>query len=422
MDDFQATLGLIVGKARVADDEEYNLSGDRYRDTSSGSSVFPMVPLGQVAKFIRGVTFSKSEQLERETEDSLPIVTTKAAQETGIVEEALYYIPRSLLKDDAKLLQPGDILISTANSLRLLGRTTHVQAMNRPVSFGAFMSVIRPDSSILDTYLTCCLRTEFAAEFFVRYANTTTNISNLTLNILAQFEIPLPPLEVQREIVAEIEGYQKVIDGARAVVENYRPRIVVDPAWPLVGLGDVCYFKRGPFGGSLRKEIFVQDGYAVYEQSHAISQDFSSFRYFINEDKYQEMKSFTVRPRDIIMSCSGTMGRTAIVPDDAPPGIINQALLKLHVTGQILTPFLKVWMDNPKFQQSIENVTFGAAIRNVASVKTLKALRVPLPPLATQQAIVAEIETEQEQVSANVKLISRFEGKVRAAIERVWGA
>ena len=238
---------------------------------------------------------------------------------------------------------------------------------------------------------------------------------------LAQFEIPLPPLEVQREIVAEIEEYQKVIDGARAVVENYRPRIVVDPAWPLVGLGDVCYFKRGPFGGSLRKEIFVQDGYAVYEQSHAISQDFSSFRYFINEDKYQEMKSFTVRPRDIIMSCSGTMGRTAIVPDDAPPGIINQALLRLHVTGQILTPFLKAWMDNPKFQQSIENVTFGAAIRNVPSVKTLKALRVPLPPLATQQAIVAEIETEQEQVSANVRLISRFKGKIRAAIARVWG-
>ena len=49
-------------------------------------------------------------------------------------------------------------------------------------------------------------------------------------------EIPLPPLEVQKEIVAEIEGYQKVIDGARAVVDNYRPHIAIDPDWPEVEL------------------------------------------------------------------------------------------------------------------------------------------------------------------------------------------
>ena len=49
-----------------------------------------------------------------------------------------------------------------------------------------------------------------------------------------KLQIPLPPLEVQREIVAEIEGYQRVIDGARAVVDNYRPHIPIDPEWPMV--------------------------------------------------------------------------------------------------------------------------------------------------------------------------------------------
>ena len=121
------------------------------------------------------------------------------------------------------------------------------------------------------------------------------------------------------------------------------------------------------------------------------------------------------------MSCSGTMGRTVIVPDDAPPGIINQALLKLAVTDRILTSFLKLWMDSSNFQQSIENVTFGAAIRNVASVKVLKGLTIPLPPLETQQAIVAEIEAEQAIVESNRKLIDRFEKKIQAVIARVWG-
>ena len=55
---------------------------------------------------------------------------------------------------------------------------------------------------------------------------------------LAAFEFPLPPLEVQNEIVAEIESYRKVIDGARAVLDNYRPQIPIRPDWPMVELGD----------------------------------------------------------------------------------------------------------------------------------------------------------------------------------------
>ena len=50
---------------------------------------------------------------------------------------------------------------------------------------------------------------------------------------------------MQKEIVAEIEGYQKVIDGASAVVDNYRPRIAVDPDWPMVSLGELCDFING---------------------------------------------------------------------------------------------------------------------------------------------------------------------------------
>ena len=101
--------------------------------------------------------------------------------------------------------------------------------------------------------------------------------------------------------------------------------------WELKKLGEVCDFIRGPFGGSLKKNCFKKSGYAVYEQQHAIYGDFT-FRYFIDESKFQEMKRFEVLPQDIIMSCSGTMGKISIVPDETPKGIINQALLKLTVT------------------------------------------------------------------------------------------
>ena len=153
VDGYQPMMGHIVAKGKIAADGEYNLSGERYQSFTISNSKFPMVPLGEIAELIRGITFRKGDQLESETVDSLRVATTKAAQEAGIVEKDLYHIPMELLKDSSKTLRSGDILISTANSLNLLGRTTHVQSVARPTSFGAFMSLIRPSEDVLDTYL-----------------------------------------------------------------------------------------------------------------------------------------------------------------------------------------------------------------------------------------------------------------------------
>ena len=227
----QEIVAEIEGYQKVIDGARAVV--DNYRPHISVNPDWPLVALGQISRFIRGITFRKSDQLERATEDSLPVATTKAAQETGIVEEALYHIPRSLLKDDDKLLKPGDILISTANSLGLLGRTTHIEDINRSMSFGAFMSVIRPDSSVQDTYLVHCLRSKRAADFFLRYANTTTNISNLNLNSLAKFQIPLPPMQIQKEIAFEIEIEQSLVNANRALIARFEKKIqgVIDRVW-----------------------------------------------------------------------------------------------------------------------------------------------------------------------------------------------
>ena len=159
----QEIVAEIEGYQRVIDGARAVV--DNYRPHITIDPEWPVVALEQVAEFVRGLTFRKSDQLQQATEDSLAVVTTKAAQESGIVDADLYYIPRSLLHDDNKLLRPGDILISTANSLKLLGRTTHVQDIDRSVSFGAFMSVVRSNAHVLDSYLIHCLRTEFATDF-----------------------------------------------------------------------------------------------------------------------------------------------------------------------------------------------------------------------------------------------------------------
>jgi len=176
--------------------------------------------------------------------------------------------------------------------------------------------------------------------------------------------------------------------------------------WDLERFGDVCDFVRGPFGGSLKKSIFKPDGHAVYEQQHAIYDQFEDIRYFIDEEKFSEMSRFELKPNDLIMSCSGTMGKIAIVPHGIKQGIINQALLKLTPKDALLPEFLKLWMDSPNFQQQIEAMSQGAAIKNMASVKILKEIKVPVPKVSEQQRIVAILDqafADIEKARANAE-------------------
>lgn len=159
-----------------------------------------------------------------------------------------------------------------------------------------------------------------------------------------------------------------------------------------IELGKIAEFVRGPFGGSLKKNIFVNDGIAVYEQQHAIYNQFDQIRYFIDENKFNEMKRFEVRPNDIIMSCSGTMGKVAIVPKGVKIGIINQALLKITPSSKLDSRFLEYYMKSTIFFEFLNADAKGAAIKNVASVKELKKIPVMVISLEEQRTIVAKID------------------------------
>ncbi|MBI1383227.1 MAG: N-6 DNA methylase [Planctomycetaceae bacterium] len=418
---FQPTLGLVVPKEKIAANGDYNLSGERYREGVVGQTRIPMVPLGEVAELIRGITFGKSDQLQRATEDSLLVATTKAAQSSGIVEQDLYHVPRSVLKDDAKLLRAGDILISTANSLNLLGRTTHVQKVDRPTSFGAFMSLIRANERILDRYLIHCLRTPYAADFFLRNANTTTNISNLNLSALAAFEVPLPPLDVQKEIVAEIEGYQKVIDGARAVLDNYRPHIPIHPDWPLGSLGEHFVTASGGTPSKAEPTFWVGDIPWVSPK------DMKSDVIEDTEDHISEAAVASSATKLVPAGSVVCVVRSGILKHSFPVALlardmcINQDLIAFRPTSEkILSKFLFYVLKTKSPSILQEGIKPGVTVQSFYN-GFFKDFPIPVPTLETQEGIVAEIETEQALVAANRELITRFERKIQATLARVWG-
>ena len=394
-DEYQPKLGRLVAKDLISGDGEYNLNGDRYQRSQVANSEFPVVPLGQLAELLRGITFGKGDQLEAETDDSLRVVTTRAAQELGIVEEDLYYIPSALLKDNEKLLRSGDILISTANSLNLLGRTTYVQRVDRPTSFGAFMSVIRPNEEVLAGYLLGCLRTEFASDFFRRNANTTTNISNLNLSALARFEVPVPPLEVQRELVAEIEGYQRVIDGVRQVVGGYLPHMASTPDWHTAKFDEVT--RTVTPCAKLTTDQFGSDGlYPIIDQSQ---RDVAG--YTDDENCTTDAGLGMVIFGDHTCAVKFVKGKFAQGADG----------IKIIAAKQGLDPkFLYYWMrGNPLETKGYKR-----------HYSDLRRTTVAVPSLETQRAIVAELDEEQVAVDQVVKLASKMEQRIQDTIELVW--
>lgn len=170
----------------------------------------------------------------------------------------------------------------------------------------------------------------------------------------------------------------------------------------------------GHSGAHLRKEIFVPSSdYMVYEQSHAIYGDMSSGRYFVSESKYDEMARFQLLPDDLIMSCSGTIGKVSIVPDGAPKGIINQALLKIRLDqGKARPKYIGYFLGSSHFSGYVAALSIGTAMENIASVRQISQLPVPLPPLPEQKRIAAILN---EQMAAVEKAKKAAEERLKAA-------
>lgn len=387
----------IVSKEKLAEDGEYNLSAVRYQQAQDFSNCqYEMVKLGDILDYEQPTKYIVASQ-EYKDEYKTPVLTAGQSFVLGYTNETdnIYEQLPVIIFDD----------FTTANK--------YVDFPFKVKSSAMKMLQIKNNKIANLRYVYYMMQNiKFNSETHKRY--WISEYSNI--------EIPLPPLEIQEEIAKELDQYQAIIDGAQKVVDNWKPTFKINPEWEKVKLGDFAEFVRGPFGGSLKKEIFKDQGYLVYEQYHAINDDFSFERYFIDEEKYNEMRRFAVHAGDLIISCSGTMGRIAIIPNRYKEGVINQALLKLTVHNELNNTFLKLLLLQPSYQKKYFSDQSGAAIQNVMSVKILKDIEIPLPSLKEQNAIVAQIKQEEQYVDACKKLIEISKQKISNKIESIWNS
>jgi restriction endonuclease S subunit len=230
-------------------------------------------------------------------------------------------------------------------------------------------------------------------------------------------------LEVQKEIVAEINGYQRVIDGAHAVLENYRIHIPVQPEWPIVEVRTLAHRITKGTTPTTAGHSYQSQG-ITFLKVESISEDGSLLPEkfaFISEACHAEQARSQLRTDDVLFSIAGALGRVALVPTNVLPANTNQALAIITPKQEHIHPrYLAYALNTPYILAQTERQKTGVAQYNL-SLQQVGGLTLPLPPLEVQQTIVAELEAENALLGASRELIARFEKKIQVALARIWG-
>ena len=410
-EDYAPTLGLVVERARIAESGDYNLSAERYREREAQSAKWPMVRLGDVSlgKPQYGSVASKTAY-----DNKVRYVRITDIMDTGELKQDNPVSPSII--DASYFLEPNDLLIARSGSI---GRTYLHGDLQGTYQYAGYLIRFRIDSSYaLPRYVFYLTHSDRWRRWVDNNAKRGAQ-SNINAQQYSSFQIPLPPLDVQREIVAEIEGYQRVIDGASAVLKGYRPHVGVDPSWPVVRLGDVCSVERGASPrpihafttNSLDGVNWIKIGDAGIGSKYI-----SSTKERITLKGAE--KSRRVRPGDFLLSNSMSWGRPYIVDID---GCIHDGWLLLRSDAKrVSKDFLYSILTNAIVSGQFERAATGGVVRNLNS-GLVRNVTIPLPSMDVQQAIAAELDAERALVEANRELIGRMEARIASAVGRVWG-
>ena len=170
-------------------------------------------------------------------------------------------------------------------------------------------------------------------------------------------------------------------------------------------LGDVLLkYIRGPFGSALKRPEMKDHGIPVYEQQNAIY-NHREFRYFVDEEKYNELKRFTVETGDLIISCSGTLGKVSLIKGNDPKGIISQALLILRPNTNIILPEYLYYFFSSKYgYNSLVSRSSGSVQVNMAKREVIEGIEMNIPSLEVQKEIIQILNKLDGKINVNSQI------------------
>ncbi|HRD54333.1 MAG TPA: N-6 DNA methylase [Flavobacteriales bacterium] len=410
-----------VEREQIAKNGEYSLSGERYGAAVVASNgEWPHVALEDVCDLITKGTTPTSVGFNF-TETGVSFVKVESLTESGsIIPEKLAHINEACNEALRRSqLKAGDVLFSIAGTL---GRVGVVPESILPANTNQALAIIRPKSVLNSKFVMLCL-TDSGVQDELYGKRSGVAQYNLSLKQIGETKIPLPPLAEQEALVAEVEGYQRVIDGARQVLAHYKPRITIDPQWEMVELGEVTSFFTD--GDWIESKDQSPEGIRLIQTGNIGIGEYlergEKARY-ISPETFVRLNCTQVLPGDVLVSrLPDPVGRACMIP--ALPGKlitgVDCSIIRFD-QKKMLPGFFVGYTQSDEYLRSIQQKLTGSTRLRI-SRSNLGLIKIPLPPLAEQQRIVAELEEERRLVAANAALVARMEARIKERVARVWG-
>lgn len=413
-----SALVSFVDKEEISKSGDYNLSGDRYRKVVDHSNTkWPMRRLSEITTLITDGSHNPPKAVE--FSDYL-MLSSKDIRDGEILLNAPRYISKEDYEAEHKRskLKNGDVLLTTVGTI---GRSAVYRGNLQNITFQRSVTVISPEHrELLSSYLMYTLQ---GMRTHLNLQAQGVAQKGLYLNQVRELEIPLPPLEVQEQIVAELDGYAAIISGAKQIVKNWKPRIDVEPEWPIIELGATCQFLNGDRSTNY-PTIRTQNSSGIpFINAGNLSDGQVSLEKadFITEEQFAKIGGGKVEIGDVLFCLRGSLGKMAF-NNKISRGAIASSLIILRANhGQIEPPFLYTVLASEIGQSQINGHQTGAAQPNLAA-SNLKKFLIPLPPVRVQKEIVEKIHTEGSQIQSVKDLIENYEASTQAVIAKLWNA
>jgi type I restriction enzyme M protein len=411
------TIFTLVSKEEIARKGDYNLSGDRYlTGVDHSNSVWPVVRLDSICNLVRGVTFSKKDEV---FENGQGVLTASNLKLDGAIDLSnLKMVSREVIFKDSQKLVADDIFICLASgSQSHVGKVSYVTS-HLGLYFGGFMGSIRVDNNQVNSkYLYYQLR-DIKFNDYLSTAISGANIRNLSGEILGSYEIPLPPLEVQEQIVTELDGYAAIISGAKQIVDNWKPAIDNSNNYELVELNQFCKIQNGYAFASTDMGEF-QDGSLPVVKIGNVGADGEIDTEFKFHTYSKKLDNFILVPGDIVIAMTGaTVGKVATIPKGK--FLLNQRVGKVEMTStEVELDYVRFTLQSSTFYSYCQATATGGAQGNISAEEILK-FKIPIAPMNVQLQLIEFVKKEKEQVESLRHLIESYETRSKSVISKLW--
>lgn len=424
LDEDQAANMESVGFEIIPFSKVYNnsfiLAGSRYRERNLVSK-YAVISFSGIASLTRGVTYQKSQQTTFKTDNIiLPADNITLSGELVVTKEI--YVDETVTLSEDKRLKKDDIFICmSSGSKEHVGKVAFIDRDTKYYA-GGFMGIIRTNpQKCLSKYLYYYLLAspEYKAE--IKLLTQGANINNIS-NTINSIKIPLPPLEAQQQIIDELEGYQRIISGAQAIVSNYIPTIACN-AMTIRAIDEIAAFMppkqeiKAMSGETLVSFVPMADINSfndsfVPTQVRNLSDVLTGFTFFKDNDIllakitpcFENGKAGIARN---LVNGIG-FGSTEYIVIRANPSLVYPEWIFYHINTQEFINGGKQFMTGTAGQQRID-------------INYVKQYRIPVPSLEEQKMILDKISHEKSLVNSSRQLITIFSEKIEVRIKEVWG-